>query len=158
MNDWAELSRVLETLSVSGGAEIREDGEWFAELAGLHCEVHTQGKNPLVHLWTGERNLTRRILRIREQSENRIVLEVQRFGRTRPGRLEFLRTDSRRGAHQPREGPPMAASLSCGAVSRCDRRIAHDRAGLRAFSFRPLCPRADAGRAAHVGGAGRFSW
>jgi len=76
MNDWAELGRVLENLTVSGRGEIREDGGWFADLAGLYCELHTQGKNPLVQLWTGERNLTRRILRIREQSENRIVLEV----------------------------------------------------------------------------------
>ncbi len=98
MKEWAELGRALETLTVSGRGEIREDGKWFAELAGLHCEVHTRGKNPLVHLWTGERNLTRRIVRIREQSENRIVLEVQRFGCARPGRLEFLRTDSRRTA------------------------------------------------------------
>ena len=96
MNDRAELGRALETLKVSGRGEIREDGEWFADLAGLHCELHTQGKNPLVQLWTGERNLTRRILHIRQQTENRIVLEVQRFGRTKPGRLEFLRTDSRR--------------------------------------------------------------
>ncbi|HXR10313.1 MAG TPA: hypothetical protein VN792_06020, partial [Candidatus Acidoferrales bacterium] len=52
---------------------------------------HRDGKNPLVHLWSAENNLTWRILRVREQSQDRIVLEVRRFGRAKPGRLEFLR-------------------------------------------------------------------
>jgi hypothetical protein len=96
MNEWAELDRALDAMASSGSAEIREDGQWLAELTGLHCEFRAEGKNPLVHLWSDERNLTRRILRVREQSQDRIILEVQRFGRTKPGRLEFLRTDSPR--------------------------------------------------------------
>lgn len=96
MNDWAELGRALDALVSGGNAEVREDGEWLAELATLHCEMRGLDKNPLVHLWSGERNLTRRIVRVREQSKERIVLEVHRFGRTKPSRLEFLRTDSRR--------------------------------------------------------------
>ena len=96
MNEWAELDRALDAMASSGSAEVREDGEWLAELAGLRCELRAEGKNPLVHLWSEERNLTRRILRVREQSQDRIVLEVQRFGRARPGRLEFVRTDSPR--------------------------------------------------------------
>jgi hypothetical protein len=95
-DDWAELDRALGEMAASGSVEVREDGEWLAELAGLHCELRRQGKNSLVHLWSDERNLTRRVLRVKEHSENQIILEVQRFGRAKPGRLEFLRTDSRR--------------------------------------------------------------
>lgn len=98
MNEWAELDRALEAMAASGHAEVREDGEWLAELAGLHCELRSQGKNSLVHLWSDERSVTRRVLCVREQSEDRIVLEVQRFGRARPGRIEFLRTESPRSA------------------------------------------------------------
>lgn len=98
MNEWAELDRALSAIAESGRAEVREDGEWLAELAGLHCELRGEGKNPLVHLWSSERNLTRRVLRIREQSADRIVLEVQRFGRAKPGRLEFLLSESQRPA------------------------------------------------------------
>jgi hypothetical protein len=97
-DEWAELDRALGEMASSGKVEVREDGEWLAELAGLHCEVHSKGKNSLVHLWSDERNLTRRVLRVKEHSEDRIILEVQRFGRTKPGRLEFLRTDSARPA------------------------------------------------------------
>ena len=57
-----------------------------------------EGNNSLVHLWSDARNLTRRIVGIRENSQERIVLEVHRLGRARPGKLEFLRTDSQRPA------------------------------------------------------------
>ncbi|HXX43594.1 MAG TPA: hypothetical protein VEJ38_02615 [Candidatus Acidoferrales bacterium] len=98
MNEWAELDRALGVMVESGAIEVREDGEWLAELGGLHCQLREQGKSALVHLWSDERNLTRRVLRVREQSDDRIVLEVQRFGRAKPGRLEFLRTESARPA------------------------------------------------------------
>ncbi|HKV03572.1 MAG TPA: hypothetical protein VJO53_00550 [Candidatus Acidoferrales bacterium] len=98
MNGWAELDRALSAMAASGSTEVREDGEWLAELAAVHCELHHEGKTPLVHLWSGDRNLTRRVLSVREQFPDRIVLEVRRFGRAKPGRLEFLRTDSPRPA------------------------------------------------------------
>ena len=98
MNEWAKLDRALGAMVADGSTEVREDGEWLAELAGLRCELREQGKNALVHLWSDERNLTRRVLRVRERSQDRIVLEVQRFGRTRPSCLEFLRKNSPRPA------------------------------------------------------------
>ena len=97
-DDWGELDRALGEMAASGSAEVREDGEWLAELAGLHYELRREGKTGLVHLWSDERNLTRRVLRVKERNEDRILLEVQRFGNAKPGRLEFLRTDSPRSA------------------------------------------------------------
>jgi hypothetical protein len=96
--DWAGLDRALSDLAASGSVEVGEDGEWLAELATLHFELRVERKNPLVHVWSDERNLTRRILRVKETAGDRIVLEVQRFGRAKPGRLEFLLTDSPRAA------------------------------------------------------------
>lgn len=96
--DWAALDRALGDLAASGCVEVREDGQWLAELASLQCEINRKGNQALVHLWSDERNLTRRVLRVKERAEDRIVLEVQRFGRAKPGRLEFLRTDSPRAA------------------------------------------------------------
>lgn len=98
MNNWSELDSALTAMAACGCCEVREDGQWLAELSGLHCELRRQGTNALVHLWSDERNLTRRVLHVKEQSDDRIVLEVQRFGSARPGRLEFLRTDSQRAA------------------------------------------------------------
>jgi hypothetical protein len=98
MDDWAALDRALGELAGAGSVEVREDGEWLAGLSALHYELRCKGKSALVHLWSDQRNLTRRILRVKEQSPERLVLEVQRFGRPRPTRLEFLRTDSPRTA------------------------------------------------------------
>jgi len=95
-DDWSELGRTLREFSASGVIEISEDGEWLAELTDLQFEVHLEGKNPLIHLWSEERNLTRRLLRVKSQDEDRIVLEVQRFGKSKPGRLEFSRRDQAR--------------------------------------------------------------
>jgi hypothetical protein len=78
--------------------EVREDGQGLAEIATLQCEINRKGKQAMVHLWSDERNLTRRVLRVKECAEDRMVLEVQRFGRTKPGRLEFLRPDSPRAS------------------------------------------------------------
>src|SRR5271167_1474049 len=96
MNDLAGLDRALNEIAASGTAEVREDGRWLADLSGLQCEFHQQGKNSVVRLWSEHRTLTRRVLRIKEKNGQRIILEVQRFGRKSPGCLEFVRTDSQR--------------------------------------------------------------
>src|SRR5580693_6880316 len=98
MDDWAELDRALGEFVRSGAVEVREDGQWLAGLADLQYEMRRAGKEPLVHLWSDEKNLTRRVIRLKEQAADRIVLEVHRLGRSKPGRLEFLRTDSPRPA------------------------------------------------------------
>jgi hypothetical protein len=98
VNDWAALDQLLASMASSGAIEIREEGEWLAELDSLRYELHPSGKNTLIHLWSEERNLTRRILRVAEHSSDHVILEVQRFGSAKPTRLEFLRTDSPRPA------------------------------------------------------------
>src|SRR5260370_26773862 len=98
MDDWAELDRALAEFVRSGAVEVREDGQWVAGLADLQYEMRRAGKEPLVHLWSDEKNLTRRVIRLKEQAADRIVLEVHRLGRSKPGRLEFLRTDLPRPA------------------------------------------------------------
>ena len=153
MNEWAELDRALDALASSGCAEVREDGQWLAELTGLRCEFRAEGKNPLVHLWSEERNLTRRILRVREQSQDRIVLEVQRFGRTKPGRLEFLRTDSPRASARITREQFRARfeRFLHRALSRRGSRFALRRSRSRTFVFRTVRARAHAGRPAFMG-------
>jgi hypothetical protein len=59
-NDWAALDGALSDLAASGSVEVRADGAWLAELATLHFELRVERKNPLVPLWSDERNLTRR--------------------------------------------------------------------------------------------------
>jgi len=98
MDDWGELENALAGLRAAGSVEVREDGEWLAELSGLRCEVRREGKYPLIHLWSEECNLVRRVLCIAERSLDHISLEVQRFGRSKPGRLEFVCAEAPRPA------------------------------------------------------------
>jgi hypothetical protein len=94
--DWASLQHAIAELASSGSAEIHEAGEWLAELAAFRWEIRHEGKISLLHLWSNGRSLTRRLLDVKEQSPFRIVLEVQRFGRAKPSRFEFLRPDAPR--------------------------------------------------------------
>src|SRR5262245_26574231 len=94
--DWVSLHHALAEMASSGQAEIHEAGEWLAEFSDFRWEIRHEGTNPLLHLWSDGRNLTRRLLKVMEQSPARIVLEVQRFCRAKPSRIEFVRPDSPR--------------------------------------------------------------
>jgi hypothetical protein len=96
MDDWSQLEQTLDTMTASGSVEVHEDGQWLAELSGLHCEIRREGKQPLVHLWSDDRNLVRRILRVAEHSPDHVVFEVRRFGANRPARLEFIAAEGPR--------------------------------------------------------------
>jgi hypothetical protein len=82
-------------MAASHSGDVREDAEWVSGLAGTDCELRRQGKNSIVTLRSEERKLTCRVLRLKHHKENQIILEVPRFGRAKPGRLDFLRRDSR---------------------------------------------------------------
>lgn len=51
-----------------------------------------EGK-PLLHLWAENCNVTRRVLAIADQSDARLALAVERFGRVKPERLEMVRLE-----------------------------------------------------------------
>jgi hypothetical protein len=89
----AELEASLREFATASSVEVRENGSRVASLAGLSWEVRGASGQPLLHLWSGQHNLTRRVLAITDHSEQRLVLAVECFGRTRPDRLEFVRTD-----------------------------------------------------------------
>jgi len=86
----AELERALAEVCTAGPPEVRENGEWLAVLDGLQYEVRSQGDVALLHLWGARQSLVRRVVRVAEQSHERVVLDVSRFGRARHAKLEFL--------------------------------------------------------------------
>ena len=88
----AELERALAGVCAAGPAEVHENGEWLAALDGLQFKVRSQGEVALLHLWGAQQSLVRRVVRVAEQSPERVVLEVSRFGRARHAKLEFLAT------------------------------------------------------------------
>jgi hypothetical protein len=90
-----ELTASLREFAASG-AELLENGGRLAPLSQLSWEVRGADDKPLLHIWSEEYNLTRRVIAITDHSEARLVLAVERFGRARPGRLEFVRSDFER--------------------------------------------------------------
>src|SRR5260370_31509824 len=100
----AELQASLEEFTASGVVEVRENGGSVAPFSGMSWEVRGDGEKPLLHLWSEQFNLTRRVLAITDHSEQRLALAVERFGRAKPDRLEFIPTEFERGA--PGISPP----------------------------------------------------
>jgi hypothetical protein len=86
----AELRRALDALCAIGAPEVRENGEWLAGLEGAQYEVSAQGDAALLHLWSAQQSLVRCVLRVAEESRDRVVLEVNRFGYSRSAQLELV--------------------------------------------------------------------
>ena len=95
-----ELQASLQEFTACGIVEVRENGGCVAPFSGMSWEVRGSGEKPLLHLWSEQFNLTRRVLAITDHSEQRLALAVERFGRTKPDRLEFIRREFERGARE----------------------------------------------------------
>ncbi len=103
MNPSIELEEALDRLITGQPVEVREDGRRMPGLEDVQYEVRP-GTKPLLHLWSGDRTVVRRVTRIVEVTGDRLRLEVERFGRKRPGRLEIVRRGwARRPAQLDRE-------------------------------------------------------
>ena len=86
----AEVQRALDGLSSTGAPEVRENGEWLAAMDGVRYEVRPQAGAALLHLWSDQKSLVRRVVRLAEESRERVVVEVVRFGHSRHALLEFV--------------------------------------------------------------------
>lgn len=93
-----ELKASLREFAGTPCVEVRENGGRVATLNALSWEVRGATGKPLLHLWSDRYNLTRRVLAITDHSQERLALAVERFGRTKPDRLEFIRVDFDRSA------------------------------------------------------------
>jgi hypothetical protein len=96
--DAAELTDAMAGLI--GTIEVRENGQRVASLADFRHEVRTHGKRVILHLWSGDRSLARTVLRIAHKETGRLLLEVECFGRSKPGKLEFTSAEAARSEAQ----------------------------------------------------------
>src|SRR5579863_9966526 len=100
----SDLQQALREFAAAGPAELRDNGARVAPLSTLSWEVRGNSEKPLLHLWSENHNLTRRVLAITDHSEQRLALAVERFGRAKPDRLEFIRLERERAQrHLSRE-------------------------------------------------------
>jgi hypothetical protein len=96
------LLRTLEEfLSESSGAVVIEDGAMLFDLAEAKYSISGQHNKCLLHLWSQERNIVRRVLDVESKGETLRVV-VQRLGQTRPTKLDICRERDRRTASAKR--------------------------------------------------------
>ncbi|HEY2119847.1 MAG TPA: hypothetical protein VGH37_11730 [Candidatus Acidoferrum sp.] len=88
-----ELRTSLQEFLTGANIEIREKGSRITAASPLCWEVRGAEAKPLLHLWAENCNVTRRVLAIADQSDARLALAVERFGRAKPERLEMVRLD-----------------------------------------------------------------
>jgi len=92
----AELEASLREFAARGVVEVRENGSRLAPLSKLFWEVRGSGEKPLIHLWSEHYNVTRRVLAITDNSDQRLALAIERFGCSKPDRMEFVLVDFER--------------------------------------------------------------
>ncbi len=93
--------RIEAFLAADAEREITEEGELLFDLRRTQFRLEENRGRLLLHLWSPQRNWVRRVLGIAEEGPERLVLEVERFGRGRPARLVVARP--RRSALSERE-------------------------------------------------------
>jgi hypothetical protein len=74
-----ELEASLRDLGSAGSVELRENGGRVAVFTALWWEVRGAAQKPLLHLWSEQHNLTRRVLAITDHSDQCLALAVERF-------------------------------------------------------------------------------
>jgi hypothetical protein len=90
------LARSLqEFLAASRDAVVIEDGSAVFDLARAKYSISGEHGKCLLHLWSAERNLVRRVLEA-EDKNNVLHLAVLRLGQSRPSKMEICRERDRR--------------------------------------------------------------
>src|SRR5712692_11292158 len=96
-------------LAGARAALVVEDGAVVFDLAEAKYSISGEYNKCLLHLWSSERNVVRRVLEA-EVKGTSLRLQVQRMGQNRPTKLDFFRDRDRRspaarraarGAYEP---------------------------------------------------------
>src|SRR5215475_7475339 len=82
-------------LSSASDAVVFEDGAATFDLRQARYSISGEYNKCLLHLWSPERNIVRRVLDF-ETKNDTLRLQVQRLGQTKPSKLEICRERDRR--------------------------------------------------------------
>jgi hypothetical protein len=109
------LARTVEDfLAGARDAIVLDDGAAVFDLAQAKYSISGEHNKCLLHLWSAERNLVRRVLDVEVKHEV-LRLAVQRLGQTGPGNSRFAASAT--GALRPQNGPRESpTSAACSAL------------------------------------------
>jgi hypothetical protein len=96
----AELEASLREFTAAWARGVVREGRAPGALIGTFLGSSRVGRETSAAHLVRTYNLTRRVIAITDHSEARLVLAVERFGRSRPDRLEFVRTEFERSARK----------------------------------------------------------
>src|SRR6266571_5679000 len=91
----ALVRTVEEFLSQAHDAVVLEDGAVAFDLAQAKYSISGERNKCLLHLWSAERNVVRRVVDLEIKNEV-LRLAVQRLGQSHPTKLEICRQRDRR--------------------------------------------------------------
>ena len=131
----ALLKTVEEFLAESRDAAIIEDGVVLFDLASSRYSLSAEHQKCVLHLWSAERNLVRRVVDA-EVTKDVLRLSVQRLGQARPTKLEICRERDRR--------TPTARKAARAAYQRSLQRVLQRR--FPQFNIARLSSAVDLGR------------
>ncbi|MDP9267577.1 MAG: hypothetical protein M3P27_04525 [Acidobacteriota bacterium] len=83
-------SAIQDFLGEAPAAVVREEGEITFDFSSARYSVSAEHGKCVLHLWSGERNAVRRVVEA-EQKDRVLRLTVQRFGQSKPAKLEICR-------------------------------------------------------------------
>lgn len=89
------MRAVSEFLAGSHEAVVMEDGAVTFDLAHARYSLSSEHNKCLLHLWSSERNVVRRVMDA-ELRTDVLRLAVQRLGQSKPNKLEICRQRDRR--------------------------------------------------------------
>lgn len=113
-----QLARTLgDFLAPAPAAFVFEDGIELFDLSRARYSITGEHEACLLHLWSEERNIVRRVLDC-EQKNDRLLLEVHRFGQTKTLTLEICRDRDRRTPGQKRSSRAAYARLLSAVLER----------------------------------------
>jgi len=96
------LARTLEEfLAESNGAVVVEDGSILFDLSASKYSVSGDTNKCLVHFWSEERNIVRRVVDMEAKGET-LRVTVQKMGQARPTKLDICRERDPRTASSKR--------------------------------------------------------
>ncbi len=90
MTSQALTSTLEGFLSGSNGAVVMEDGAVVFDLQHAKYSVSGENSKCLLHFWSEERNIVRRVLDVETKGES-LCVTVQKMGQVRPTRLDIHR-------------------------------------------------------------------
>jgi hypothetical protein len=90
------LAKIVEEfLAGSRSAVVLEEGSVSFDLAESKYSISGEHNKCLLHLWSSERNIVRRVLDVEAKNDS-LRLFVQRMGQARPSKLEICKERDRR--------------------------------------------------------------